>query len=180
MSAGVSPAGRAFAARNTDLVFAVVEEAADTAKTVAELKQLAREEHGKDLLVFAHGNIVCRDSTDEAQALYDEVYHEKGDWEAGRNVLQTLMGHSQTIDWNAFEIKRLQESTIRGFFAYPMVGTPVAIAAQMVDLAAAGLDGLAISMPDNDDGLDRLERQIMPLLVEAGLREPMNARSVAV
>lgn len=172
MSAGISPAGRAFAAKNTELVFAVVEEAGETAKTVTEIKQLARDEYGKELLVFAHGNIVCRDSEDEAKSYYDEVYHQKGDWEAGRNVLQMLMGHSQTVDWEAFEMKRLQESTIRGFFAYPMIGTPEQLAAQMVELAEAGLDGLAISFPDNDEGLDRLERQLFPLLVEAGLREP--------
>ena len=170
MSAGISPAGRAFAARHTDLVFAVVEEESERAATVAELKRLAREEHGKEILVFTHGNVICRDSDEEAQALYDRVYHELGDWEAGRNVLQTLMGHSQTIDWEAFEIRRLLESTIRGFFAYPLVGTPLRIAGEMARLAEAGFDGLAISMPDHDDGLARLERQILPLLVEAGLR----------
>jgi alkanesulfonate monooxygenase SsuD/methylene tetrahydromethanopterin reductase-like flavin-dependent oxidoreductase (luciferase family) len=170
MSAGVSPAGRAFAAKNTDLVFAVVEDPTKIGETIAEIKREAREEHGKDLLVFVHGNLVVRDSEEEAQAYYDEVYHRHGDWDAGRNVLSTLMGHSQTIDWEAFEIKRLLESTIRGFFAYPMIGTPDQIVRTMVSLSEAGLDGMALSIPDNDDGLDRLDRQIMPLLVEAGLR----------
>ncbi len=173
MSAGISPAGRAFAAKHTDLVFAVVEEEEQRVRTVQDLKRLAREEHGKEILVFTHGNVICRDTEEEARELYDRVYKTEGDWEAGRNVLQTLMGNSQTIDWDAFETRRLLESTIRGFFAYPLVGTPEQVVGEMVRLSEAGFDGLAISLPDHDDGLERLEHQILPLLVDAGLRVPV-------
>jgi FMNH2-dependent dimethyl sulfone monooxygenase len=170
MSAGISPAGQAFAGKHSDLIFAALEDPSRTAAVVAEIKSTAREQHGRELPVFAHGNICCRDSEDEARAYYDEVYKEKGDYEAGQNVLSMIMAHSETLDWSSIEMQRLLEAQIRGFFAYPLVGTPQQIVQSMVELHEAGLEGLAISFPDNDDGLDRLGRQIMPLMTEAGLR----------
>jgi hypothetical protein len=40
-------------------------------------------------------------------------------------------------------------------------------------MSDAGLEGMAITFNDYDDGLERYERQLLPLLVERGLREPL-------
>ena len=42
----------------------------------------------------------------------------------------------------------------------------------MLDLHAAGADGIAISFVNFDEGLEQLETQILPRLVAAGVRAP--------
>ncbi len=40
----------------------------------------------------------------------------------------------------------------------------------MLELADAGLDGLALSWVNYDEGLQQMEDDILPLMVQAGLR----------
>jgi FMNH2-dependent dimethyl sulfone monooxygenase len=175
MSAGISPAGRAFAARHADLVFVAVADPSKTAETVAELKGLAREEYGRELRIFGRGHVTCRDTEEEARASYDYYIREHGDTEAGENVLAMLMANSQTIDYASAEMQALREAVIRGYFAHEMTGTPEQITETMAGLSAAGIDGLALTWNDYDDGLERYERQLLPLLIAAGLREPLSS-----
>lgn len=173
MSAGTSPAGRDFAAKHADMIFAAVEDPADTAQTVAEIKALARERYGKDLKVFGVGHITCRDTEAAARAAYAHVMDDHGDWEAARSAIGKLMRNSQTIDYASAEIQRLMEGVIRAFFACPLTGTPEQVVAKMAEQAEAGLEGMALTFNDYDEGLGQLEGQILPLMVEAGLREPV-------
>lgn len=173
MSAGISSAGRNFASKHADMIFAAINNPAKTAETVRGIKQFAREEHGRELKVFGVGHITCRDTEAEARAYYDQVINEHGDWDAAKTTVSKLMAHSQTVDYESEEIKGLMEGAIRAFFAHPLTGTPEQIAAAIGEMADAGLEGLAITFNDYDDGLERYERQILPLLVEAGLREPL-------
>lgn len=61
-------------------------------------------------------------------------------------------------------------AAIAGFFAIPLVGTPEQVVAGLRDMADAGLDGVAISWIDYEDGIARYARDLHPLMVEAGLR----------
>ena len=45
----------------------------------------------------------------------------------------------------------------------------------MIAMHDAGADGIAISFVSYDEGLQRMEEQILPLLVDAGLRRPAAA-----
>lgn len=172
MSAGISPAGRNFAAKHADLVFAAIADPRQTASTVAEIKAFAREHYGRDLQVFGRGHITCRDTEQEARQAYDYFIHEHGDREAGENVLRMLMEHSQTIDYSSAEMQALVEAVIRGYFAHPITGSPGQVAAALVELADAGLDGVALTWNNYEEGLQQYERGLLPLLIEAGLREP--------
>ena len=42
----------------------------------------------------------------------------------------------------------------------------------MLELTDAGLDGLALSWVNYDEGLQQMEDDILPLMVQAGLRTP--------
>ncbi len=176
MSAGISPAGRNFASKHADMIFAAINNPAKTAETVSGIKDFARETYGRELKVFGVGHVTCRDTEAEAHAYYDHVIHERGDWEAARTTVAKLMAHSQTVDYESEEIKALMEGAIRAFFAHPLTGTPEQIASAIAEMAGAGLEGMAITFNDYDDGLERYERQILPLLVDAGLRRPLDAR----
>src|SRR4051812_6209752 len=75
MNAGTSAAGREFACKHSDLIFAGLT-SLDTAKQqIADIKQLAREKHGRDIRVFGRGHIVCRDSEPQAKRRWDEIHH---------------------------------------------------------------------------------------------------------
>jgi dimethylsulfone monooxygenase len=172
MNAGTSPAGRAFAAKHSDLIFAGLTNAETAATQIAEIKQLAREHYGREIRVFGRGHIVCRDTQGEADAAYDYVHRQAADYEGAANVTGISREHSQSTDWT-IEERRLLEGMIAGFWGIPMVGTPDLVAQRMIDLHEAGADGIAISFVDYDEGLAQMESEILPRLVQAGVRAPL-------
>lgn len=177
MSAGISPAGREFAAGYADIVFAAIADPARTAETVAELKRLAHERHGKALRVFGRAHITCQATEARARQAYEHFIVEHGDREAGENVLRMLMANSQTIDYSSAEMQALIEAVVRGYFAHPITGSPAQVVSALNELAQAGLDGVAVTWNDYEEGLEQYERQLLPLMVQAGLREPPDAGS---
>ena len=174
MNAGTSPAGRAFAAKHSDLIFAGLTNFETAPAQIAEIKALARERFGRQIRVFGRGHIVCRDTEREAKAVYDHVHREVADYEGAANVTGISKVHSQSTDWSADE-RRLLEGMIAGFWGIPMVGSPDQVAQAMLDLHAAGADGIAISFVNYDEGLEQLETQLLPRLVQAGVRAPSAA-----
>jgi len=173
MSAGISPAGRNFAAKHAEVVFAAIADPAQTASTVAEIKRLAQDTYGRQLRVFGRGHITCRETEAEAREAYRYFILEHGDREAGENVLRMLMEHSQTIDYSSAEMRALVEAVVRGYFAHPITGSPEQVVAELSRLAEAGLDGVALTWNDYEEGLEQYGRMLLPLLAEAGLRQPL-------
>ena len=172
MNAGTSPAGRAFAAKHSDVIFAGLTNAETAPEQIAAIKELARREHGREIRVFGRGHIVCRETQAEADAVYDYVHRQVADYEGAANITGISKRESQSTDWSTEE-RRLLEGMIAGFWGIPMVGSPDRVAQQMLDLHAAGADGIAISFVNFDEGLTQMEQQILPLLVQAGVRAPL-------
>jgi FMNH2-dependent dimethyl sulfone monooxygenase len=174
MNAGTSPAGRAFAARHSDLIFAGLTSLDTAAQQIAEIK-LQRP----DIRVFGRGHVVCRESEREARLAFDRIHKEYGDREAAMATTRINMANSQSTDFNSMTMQRALDGMIAGFWALPLVGTPEQIAEKLVGLHRSGLDGIALSWPDYDHGLTQLEDEILPLLVQAGLRRPYEASRLA-
>jgi FMNH2-dependent dimethyl sulfone monooxygenase len=172
MNAGTSPAGRTFAAKHSDLIFAGLTNAETAPQQIAEIKQLAREQFGREIRVFGRGHIVCRETQQEAEDYYDYVHRQVADLEGAANVTGISKIHSQSTDWSADE-RKLLEGMVAGFWGIPMVGTPDQVAQQLIDLHAAGADGIAISFVNYDEGLEQMEKLLLPRLIEAGLRGPL-------
>lgn len=173
MSAGISPAGQDFAARHCDMIFAAIENPAKTAEKVNAIKDMARDRYGRELKVFGVGHITCADTDAEAQAEYQRVIVDHGDWDAARSTVSKLMAHSQTIDYESAQTRALMEGVIRAFFANNLTGSPETIVAAIKEMADAGLEGMAITWNDYDRGLDQYKHQLLPLMVQAGLRRPV-------
>jgi alkanesulfonate monooxygenase SsuD/methylene tetrahydromethanopterin reductase-like flavin-dependent oxidoreductase (luciferase family) len=173
MNAGTSAAGREFAAQHSDLLFAGLTTLDTAAAQVAEIKSLARDKYGREIRVFGRAHVVCRDTEAEAKAEYDRVHKQVADLEGAKNIVRLNMPNSQSADWESLKMAQILEGTIAGLWALPLVGTPDQVAQKMVDLHESGLDGIAFSWPDFDEGLEQLETSIMPRLVEAGVRAPV-------
>jgi alkanesulfonate monooxygenase SsuD/methylene tetrahydromethanopterin reductase-like flavin-dependent oxidoreductase (luciferase family) len=170
MNAGTSPAGRAFAARHSDLIFAGLTDLETAPRQVAEIKQLAREEHGREIRVFGRGHVVCRDSEREARADWDLIHREQADRAGAIEVVRMNSANSQSTPFDEMKMEKTLEGMIAGFFALPLVGTPDQVVERMLELHGMGIDGIALSWPDYDEGLDQMEELILPRLAEAGVR----------
>ena len=83
MSAGSSPAGRAFASRHVDCLFMVI---ADETKLADEIAALRAGQ--KRIGVFASGHLMCRATPKETKEYYHYLVHEKGDWEAAEAAIR--------------------------------------------------------------------------------------------
>jgi FMNH2-dependent dimethyl sulfone monooxygenase len=177
MAAGMSPRGRDFAARFADISFIPPLDMSTVADLVADTKRRAREDFGREILVFSQTPLVCADTEREAQEYLRYYVDERGDFVAARNLLSTLFG--ATIDQHGFENEPLPEgekanpmlrAMVAGHGGAPLVGAPEQIVEGFMRLAEAGFDGAAISWLDYEDGLQRLRRDVLPLMIGAGLR----------
>ena len=175
MNAGTSPAGREFAARHSDLIYAGLTNYETAGDQIREIKRHARERHGRELRVFGRAHIVCRDTEAAAQREYARVHRELADVDGARNVVRLNMPNSQSADWESIDMQRILEGMIAGFWAIPVIGTPDQVTERLLDLHAAGCDGISLSWPNFEEGLTQMEDEIMPRLVQAGVRTPVAA-----
>jgi len=168
MSAGNSERGQHFAAKHCDVNFVVAPDIETCGQIAAQVKKLARETYGRDIMVFGQGYIVCRDTEEEAVAYRDKYVRDKGDWQGVRNLLDTLVPNSQSALGDGWE--SMAANLIAGYGAIPLVGTADQVVAGMKQFADAGLDGISISWVDYLAGLDQFNKVLRPKLVAAGLR----------
>lgn len=170
MSAGVSPAGRRFAAKHADMNFILAPNLDVAKETVADVKRIAREDYKREVAVWGNAAIFCRDTQTEAEDYYRYVIDEVGDRVAAGNLLDTFTAESGS----QLDDPALRESYLRnmmaGYSGFPVIGTPTGIADFLAAMAACGMSGATLSWPDYDAGLEQLQRDILPILAERGLR----------
>jgi alkanesulfonate monooxygenase SsuD/methylene tetrahydromethanopterin reductase-like flavin-dependent oxidoreductase (luciferase family) len=179
MNAGTSPAGRAFATRHSDLIFAGLTNLETAQAQIDEIKDLARAQGRNDFRIFGRAHIVIGDTTEQAEQEFERIHWELADIAAARNVTHINAQNSQSTPFADLQQKVLLQGMIAGFWALPLVGTVDQVVKKLLDLQAGGLDGIALSWPRYDEGLAQLEELILPRLVEAGVRRPIPARAPA-
>jgi FMNH2-dependent dimethyl sulfone monooxygenase len=167
MSAGSSPAGRAFAGKNADINFVVVPDVDSAPGFVAEAKEAAQQAHRRDVQVFTAAHIVCRETEAEAREVWDRLIYEKGDFEDVRAALGINLANSASIsvvDHSEIEVRFMLHSSL------PLVGTPEQVVDTMLKLSQSGIDGVAVSWIDYEAGVRQYESDLLPLMIDAGLR----------
>jgi dimethylsulfone monooxygenase len=167
MSAGASATGSDFAARNADLHFIILGDLDGAKDRVAALKDNARERYRRNIRVMTGVHIVCRDTEREARDYFDYYVHQKGDWSGLKNLVEILIPGSKGAD---FRSQQLGINFVAGYGGLPLVGTPEQIVERLAELAAAGLDGVTMSWVQYPEGIEQYERDLLPLLRDAGLR----------
>ena len=168
MSAGSSPVGREFAQKHADLNFLAVPSWEMLPGLTSTARTEARERFGREVKLFGHGYVVCADTEAEARRRFELVAREQRDVEGTRRFVESLMGTSRSID--IFQNEVLVDRAAAGFFALPLVGTPEQVVEGMLRMRDGGLDGMAISFSDYDQGVAIYDERIRPLAIEAGLR----------
>jgi alkanesulfonate monooxygenase SsuD/methylene tetrahydromethanopterin reductase-like flavin-dependent oxidoreductase (luciferase family) len=169
MNAGLSPAGRGFAAKHADLTFVAVPDLETGRTVVSEIKAMARKEFGREILVFLMTYIVCAETEREAREFVRYYVHEKGDWKAVRELLSVLVPNSQSASREQWQ--SMAANLIAGYGGLPLVGTPEQIVEGMSRISEAGVDGITVSWVNYESGLAQFKDQILPVMVRADLRQ---------
>ena len=169
MNAGGSAAGQRYAATVADMNFLILrnQDFAGAKAQVDALKAMARAA-GREVQVWVHVYVVCRDTEAEAQRYLEHYVREKGDYEAVNNLLGIFGMQSQTLDPKVLDEFRFH--FIAGHGGYPLVGTPAQIVDQVETLSRIGVDGCLMSWVNYREELKQWIDDVDPLLEQAGLR----------
>jgi FMNH2-dependent dimethyl sulfone monooxygenase len=167
LNAGGSPTGIDFAAREADINFAVVNDLDAGAKQVESAQKLAGERYGRDLTMMSNGFVVCRETEAEARVVVDQMV-EMGDRVATQNFFREFgLGSESLTD----EMRELIDRGIVGMGAPQFVGTPDQVAEGLLEMSKIGISGVIFGMLDYLEELPYFEAQVLPRLVDMGLRE---------
>jgi alkanesulfonate monooxygenase SsuD/methylene tetrahydromethanopterin reductase-like flavin-dependent oxidoreductase (luciferase family) len=182
MSAGWSPAGQAFACKNSDLLFINLGWAADEAPgKIAAVKEKL-DATGRDIGLWAMAHVVCRDSERAARDVIKAYADDRGDWETAAALLDNVSRTSRSMPGvhESMQASRESDEALRAnpalrnlvehCGATPLIGTPERVVEQMAELADMGINGLALQFLDYGADLDQFVEQLLPEMVKAGLR----------
>ena len=166
MSAGSSPAGRAFAIKHVDCLFMPIGEEKDLAASVAQARAL---DPSRAFGVYASGHLLCRATAKETREYYHYLVHEKGDWEAAENIVRRrAAGGSQSMPPEI--LRRAMERVISGGATYPVIGSYDEVAETFHRLSVAGLDGMALMLVNYVNETPVLRDEVLPRLERLKLR----------
>ena len=169
VSAGNSPAGKAFAARHADCLFTSIMEFKDFGPSVSAL----RESVGvSDVGVFASGHMVARPTRKEAEDYYHYIVYEMGDWEAAEHAV-AIRTKGRDTPLKLFET--LKERMISGVGTYPVIGSYDDVVEQYRVMSECGVDGIAIGLINYIDEFPALRDEVLPRMEQLGLRQPVSA-----
>jgi FMNH2-dependent dimethyl sulfone monooxygenase len=165
MSAGSSPAGRAFASRHVDCLFMVIADEKDLAGEITAMRA------GRPGLgVFASGHLMCRATAKETKDYYHYLVHERGDWEAAETIIRKrLAGGGRSLPHD--RLHAMMERFISGGGTFPVIGTYDEVAATLKRLADAGLNGMALASVNYVQEMPVIRDELLPRLERLGLRE---------
>lgn len=175
MNAGSSPTGHRFSALNCDMNFAMLRQKSvdEDAAQIGALKTLAASA-GRQSQCWIHGYVVCRPTEKEAKDYLHHYVVERGDDAAAQAMVELFGMTSRTLDPAVLEAFKFHFKAGHG--GYPLVGTPEQIVAQMCHLSRMGVDGILLSWVDYLGEARQWVDEVMPLMVEAGLRQAAGVR----
>lgn len=177
MNAGHSDRGRSFACEHADLCFIGIrsEDPESIRSEVDKYKRTAREQFGREVSVWAHTFVVQRDTQQEAEDYLHYYAVEHQDRESIDALIALSVPEVKDTPQAVWEAMRTRYAA--GYGGFPLVGTAERIADRLGMLSHAGLDGVLLTWADFLDGARRFNRDVLPLLEQAGLRMPFAGAS---
>jgi FMNH2-dependent dimethyl sulfone monooxygenase len=167
INAGNSPAAMEFSARHVDVNFLTISNLETAAQYVQDVKAKAAS-YGRNISVMTYAFIICRDTEEEAQAVRQDML-DKGDRVAARNIMDVLGVQSESFTEHMQA--GVEDAFIVGWGAHNIVGTPEQVADELKMLSEMGIDGVIAGFLDFYEELAAFDEKVMPLLVDAGLRD---------
>lgn len=178
VNAGQSPTGMRFGARHADFSFQTQPSFEGLKGLVERAKQVAWDEGQKDLRILIYGPMVCRDTEKEVRDYVRYYVDERGDWNAARDLVQNILG-SGSESFSHEQLRQMEREFVQGWIGHPLFGTPEQIVDKMLELAAIGVDGMALSWVDYERGVKEVNDKLLPLMQQAGLRSAAPPPAIA-
>jgi alkanesulfonate monooxygenase SsuD/methylene tetrahydromethanopterin reductase-like flavin-dependent oxidoreductase (luciferase family) len=172
MNAGGSPRGQRYAAQYADLAYILIKEdnAEEARAQVQSIKRMARDEFDREIGVWTFGFVSCASTEAEAREYVRWYADEHGDTVAADQAMKFIGLETEVLGKYLYETYR--HRLIAGGGGIELVGTPDQIVDRLSYVAEIGCDGCLLSWPVWEEGLAQFEREVMPLLEQAGLRQP--------
>ena len=172
MNAGLSDRGRLFACEHADMCFIGLrsETLEGIRDEVEAYRRTARDRFGREVQVWTPTTVVQRETQKEADDYleYYAVTHQ--DRESVDGLISIATPEVRNMPPEMWEALRARFAA--GFGGFPLVGTTERIFETLNMLSSAGLDGVLLTWVDYVDGVNRFNRDVLPLLEQAGLRRP--------
>jgi len=188
MSAGISSAGRDFAAQAADILFTSLPSLEETPQLIRSVQQAAAQ-CGRSTDVYTQTQVVCRPTRKEAEDFYRYFAEEQADEEAlayFRRQKLNMVGKS------AGEYQHYQQQPAKGSAAVagkpypgifpgmlPIVGSPDDVVEKFEQLSATGIAGSALVFLNYLSELPFFVQEVLPRMERAGLRQPQAAAGKA-
>jgi FMNH2-dependent dimethyl sulfone monooxygenase len=176
MQAGSSPTGARFAAKYADIAFQSVNETDPVdqiAAKFAELRRIGREDYGREFEIWTGAWVICRPTEREAKQFLDHCLAEHGDQAILDSLPPEVLPAPGSVPPDV--LKQIRYKALGGWGGAHLVGSPEQIVEKLQAFSKAGADGVMLSWVDYVEGLDTWNRDVMPLLEQAGLRNPAGA-----
>jgi alkanesulfonate monooxygenase SsuD/methylene tetrahydromethanopterin reductase-like flavin-dependent oxidoreductase (luciferase family) len=173
MNAGSSERGRHFACKHCDVIFTAIRTHDIPTNTahVAAYHKLAREEYGREVRVWTNATIVQAETEKEAQDFYNFYVHEKGDWAAASNVIETMAAEINQRNYPPERRRAMAEMMVASWGGFPLIGTKEQIVDGLLTLSKVGVDGVLLSWPRYEQDMREFRDVTYPLVRQAGLRD---------
>ena len=172
MNAALSPVGMRFSAKYSDigLISPQGDKPEDWQEQVAAYKKMARQEFGREIQLWTNCAVTQRDTRREAEDYLRRYSEEYLDTEVMDSLMLTISRENNIpIDSPRLAFMRHRMAVGAG---HPLVGTAQSIAQELAAISRVGIDGVILTWVDYVDGVERFNRQVLPLLEQAGLRKP--------
>lgn len=172
MNAALSPTGMRFSAQYSDvgLISPQGMKPEDWRDQVANYKKMAREEFGREIQLWTNCAVTQRDTQKEADEYLRRYAEQFLDTEVMDSLMLTISKENNVpLDSPRLAFMRQRMAVGAG---HPLVGTAQRIAEELDAISKVGIDGIILTWVDYVDGVDRFNRQVLPLLEQAGLRKP--------
>jgi alkanesulfonate monooxygenase SsuD/methylene tetrahydromethanopterin reductase-like flavin-dependent oxidoreductase (luciferase family) len=170
MNAGYSQAGRAFAERNCAFLLTSLVDIEQGRGDVAEVREAAQREYGRDINLVATAYVVCRPTAKEANDFHDYYAKEHADWEAADHLMELAGIHAQFFPPEHYQ--QFRERFAGGHGMYPVIGDPDHVADELERIADAGFAAAAISFFDYVAELPLFRDEVLPRLEARAVRTP--------
>jgi len=177
MNAALSPVGMRFSAKysHIGLISPHGDKPEDWRDQVAAYKKMARDEFGREIQLWTNCAVTQRDTVKEAEDYLRRYSEEFLDTEVMDSLMQTI-SKENNIPMDSPRLAFMRHRMAVG--AGPaIVGDAQSIAEQLAAINDVGIDGLILTWVDYVDGVDRFNRQVLPLLEQMGLRKPFKKKA---
>jgi alkanesulfonate monooxygenase SsuD/methylene tetrahydromethanopterin reductase-like flavin-dependent oxidoreductase (luciferase family) len=164
-----SPAGIAYAARHSDLVFITSPGGGHFDAAIAALPQHNAEikakaaEFGREVKTIINPMIICRRTNREAHEYYDSIVAA-----ADVEAIEGFVGRRMSGDAKGWKTDLGAYRAVGGNMQ--IVGSPAEIVERFLQLKQAGCDGVQLTFFDFAADLEIFGQEVLPLMKQAGLR----------